>query len=90
MTKQFDLDAFKAFVASKPADETYDTGSYHRCALGQFGFDVALCECEQHGIPEDAYRAAAYEHPSTFGALSERLSRLSRPVGDVGEGVSDG
>ncbi len=85
MTKQFDLDAFKAFVASKPASLTYDTRDYSKCALGQFGFSMALCECQELGVPEDVYEAAAYEDPATFGALSDRLSRLSHPAGEVGE-----
>lgn len=82
MSKKFDLDAFKAFVASKPADKAYPitTG---RCALAQFGFPgVASVNLHKYGIGTEIYHAAIWDGPIaacdadyyTFGALADRLA----------------
>lgn len=86
MTKQFDLDAFIAFVAGKPADEVYDPLHSHRCALAQFGFRDA--EWGDPRIPEGVYLIATSEvDDPTFGALHKRLTAIaasqSRAEGSV-------
>lgn len=74
--KQFDLEAFKAFVRSKPADEEYEQDSLKACALGQFGFSLWRDEAERAGIPGPVYEAAAWNEPATWGALASRLDAL--------------
>lgn len=84
MAWQFDLEAFKAFVAGKPAGETYDQGHAGMCALAQFGFPWAgRGNLEYQGIPFAVYEAAVYEAScdNSFGALSQRLSSLSEKRG---------
>lgn len=82
-------DQFKAFVKSKPADEAYDSADYSTCALGQFGCrDMTFYNCEDKGIPQEVYVAAAYPPEDdaewfaaasyfTFGALADRLEKLT-------------
>lgn len=92
MSKQFDLEAFKAFCRSK-GDEPYRGSDYNACALAQFGFPgvAETVDAEQQGISRDVYYSAVYssrengygEKPegwSTFSALADRLSRLSEQV----------
>lgn len=82
MDKQFDVEAFKRFVASKPADQTYNGCAPKACALAQFGFpDVGIEEARVLGLTEEQYFSIV-DGPCTFGALGERLSRLpvSTPV----------
>ena len=84
--KAFDLEEFKRFVESKPADEEYNSWDGCQCALGQFGFKyVADTTAHQYGIPRSVYDAAVKEPrigllPKkgyfTFGALRERLEAL--------------
>lgn len=87
--KQFDLDAFKAFVASKPAGEEYDWSDTRHCALAQFGCINATASAlgeyattdDGVVIPFAVYDAAALTSPHTFGALSERLNALASTEG---------
>lgn len=80
MSKQFDLEEFKAFVASKPADEEYDALDLRGCALAQAGYpDVEDTVLEEMGIPEAVYDATM-DDPLTFGALADRLSTLTDPT----------
>jgi len=83
--KPFDLTAFRAFVASKPAGEEYDWASPRRCALAQFGcpgaaasqFEVNAIDANGVIIPFPIYRAAALQYPFEFGELLQRLEALS-------------
>jgi hypothetical protein len=76
--RNFDIEAFKAFVASKPADEAYDGCDPSKCALAQFGYRSATKE----SVPADIFWAAVFNGPSskkprgwsTFGALADRLA----------------
>lgn len=88
LTQQFDLDAFKAFVASKPASEAYPQGDPNTCALGQFGFSVSLRDNREMGISDDVYKAAAWHFGDdrTFGALASRLDPIQRGSAPTPEG----
>ena len=77
MTKTFDLEEFKLFVAGKPADERYPACDAGRCALAQFGFKgMAFYNIDQAGIPQAVYCAAAHDGKPTYGALLSRLNNL--------------
>lgn len=72
---------FLAWAREKPIDETYPPNNYRKCAVGQFtGKSIHLAICGSVGLAENAYRAAAYEDPPTFGALVERLEALEEMV----------
>lgn len=75
MSKQFDLEAFKAFVASKPADERYNGTLKNSCALAQFGLlGLGSVSARDAGIPSRVYTAACCSR--TFGQLADRLDAL--------------
>ena len=78
---------FKAFVASKPADEEYDYTACDGCALYQFleaaGYPVAGVgggewrdrDNQYHHFP-NGLGAALVSLPHAFGALHQRLEAL--------------
>lgn len=84
MAEKFNLDAFKAFVASKPADERYEATDSKTCALAQFGYvNLGRVEARLAGVPDDVYAAifrplAERHRPNTFGALSHRLGKVNQ------------
>jgi len=88
----FDLEAFIAFVASKPADEEYDYCDNQGCPI--FQFLIASGEAVNsvgptrwhdedgiaHDIPGGALGPlgdALVTDPKTFGALRARLASLT-------------
>lgn len=74
----FDLEKFRAFVAGKPAEETYDACNSKACALGQFGLrGVIWPHAQAMGMSEPLYDAITCERPFTFGALLDRLNTLT-------------
>jgi hypothetical protein len=87
MTKQFDLQAFKEFVASKLANKAYDGFDPSHCALAQFGFPrIVSRDCPDLGIPCPVYEAAVFYRPHTFGALLDRLNNLTAAPSLAAEG----
>lgn len=84
MAEKFNLDAFKAFVASKPANERYEASDPGTCALAQFGcVNLGSVDARLAGVPDDVYaaifRPLAERHlPNTFGALSHRLGEVNQ------------
>lgn len=80
MSKQFDLEAFKAFVAGKPADEEYDFTNSSRCAVAQYQklngtYRGQLYSRELDDLHPGLLDALVGEE--TFGALSSRLEGVS-------------
>ena len=77
MPRTFSVPAFLAFCREMPAGEEYP---WHprKCPLAQFGFPgvIGPDDCEAHGIPVTAFRAAALLGPQTWGALATRLSKI--------------
>ncbi len=92
MAKQFDLDEFRAFVASKPAGETFNPWNGRTCAGYQFlvsrGAPVKRCggwnwydtDGNNHRLPGwfvDLLNWVANLPKPTFGALNDRLNALA-------------
>lgn len=76
--KQFDLEAFKAFVAGKPAGERYNGVDPSTCALAQFGFPmVDRDDARRLGIPEEVYHDIVLS--GSFGRLTRRLEPRGPP-----------
>lgn len=86
------IEQFRDFCASKPADERYYYGDAEKCAIGQFFLSVDpettvyssrfyICHGEKVRLPEEAYKAANYVAPKTFGALAESLDRIAEGAG---------
>ena len=84
----FDLKSFESFCRSKPADEEYDGWSLaadeNGCALTQFFWSQGR-NIDTDSKANRAWHAAhgcdvgwaAMSDPFTFGALADRLSKLS-------------
>ena len=69
MSGSFDIEAFKAFVASKPADEKYDGCDPYECALAQFGLPCANVD----SVPSDIFWASVFS-----GSIDDKPPGWSR------------